>query len=101
MGVAVAQKTKVASWGNSEAVRIPKGLLRSAGLASGDEVNVSVNERGNIEIMPEAKAHRRVRAARGVTYESLFDGYTGGAALGEACDWPDVMVGAEKRSWGL
>ena len=100
MAVAI-QRTKVSSWGNSEAVRIPRGVLRAAGLSSGDDVDVAVNERGNIELVPGERAHRRIRPARHVTYESLFADYKGDAQVDSACVWPDAMVGAEGEAWGL
>ncbi|WP_165171025.1 AbrB/MazE/SpoVT family DNA-binding domain-containing protein [Adlercreutzia sp. ZJ242] len=96
-----AQRTRISSWGNSEAVRIPKGILKAAGLSAGDDVDVAVNERGNIELVPKERAHRRVRPARHVTYESLFAGYEGDARADSACAWPDAMAGAEGRAWGL
>ncbi|MDO4289978.1 MAG: AbrB/MazE/SpoVT family DNA-binding domain-containing protein [Eggerthellaceae bacterium] len=108
MGCMVAaQRTKVSSWGNSEAVRIPKSILRAAGLSSGDDVDVVVNESGNIELVPMERAHRRVRPVRGVTYETLFSGYKGDPIADSQRAWPDApngvdgMVGAEKAAWGL
>lgn len=44
--------TAIAGWGNSVAIRIPKHLLKDTGLNKGDAVNLEVNERGNIEIVP-------------------------------------------------
>lgn len=98
---AMTQQTRISSWGNSEAVRIPKGILKAAGLSSGDDVGVSINERGNIELVPKQRAHRRIRPARHVTYASLFASYEGDAMADSACAWPDDMAGVEKRAWGL
>lgn len=99
--------TAISSWGNSDAVRIPQGVLRDAGLRRGDRVVVAVNERGNIELVPEAAAHRRVSPARGVTYEALFKGFDSSsmAALREASRddgsaWLDEdLCGAEYEAW--
>lgn len=97
--------TAIASWGNSEAIRIPQDMLRRAGLHKGDRVTFEINERGNLEIVPEEKEHRHVAPARGVTYESLFKDYDVSAAVkmpmpeGE-CTWPDDdMAGAEYEAW--
>lgn len=99
--VVAIQRTKVSSWDNSEAVRIPRGVLRTAGLSSGDDVDVAVNKRGNIELVPGERAHQRAHPARHVTYESLFADNKGDAQVDLACVWPDVMVGAEGEAWGL
>lgn len=101
MCMTMSQRTKISPWGNSEAVRIPCVILKAAGLASGDDVNVSVNERGNIELVPQERAHRRIKPMRGVTYDSLFAGYEGNAAFDSKSMWPDGVVGAEREAWGL
>lgn len=91
--------TTIATWGNSEAVRIPREILRITGLGKGDRVSVQVNEKGCIEIAPKPREHRRVAPARGITYDALFKNYTGGR-LENAGAWPDdSLVGAEKDAW--
>lgn len=91
--------TTIAPWGNSEAVRIPRDVLRSAGLRRGDQVSFEVNRKGRIEIIPQKQPHRRVEPARGVTFDTLFKGYEGGClANGDA--WPsDDLAGADWDSW--
>lgn len=91
--------TPIAAWGNSEAIRIPREILRSVGLRKGDRVGFEVNARGRLEIVPEEEMHRRVVPARGVTFESLFRGHED--AGGSSADaWPNEdMVGAEWESW--
>ena len=93
--------TKIASWGNSDAIRIPRAILKSAGLASGDGVEVVLNERNNIEIIPKARQHRRVKPMRGITFETLFAGYDPSKTAGSMSPaWPDDnMVGAEFEAW--
>ncbi len=92
--------TAVAAWGNSDAIRIPRDLLRRVGLKTGDPVTVAVNDRGNLEISPEPLAHRRCAPATGVTFDSLFKGYRGGR-LDNAGAWEgdDDLVGAEREAW--
>ena len=91
--------TAVASWGNSEAIRIPQDILRRSGLRRGDRVDFSINERGNIEIIPEKNAHRCVEPAKNVTYETLFNGYAPVEDSGMPA-WPnDDMRGAEFEAW--
>ena len=102
MAVAAASSsTRISVWGNSDAVRIPRGALRAVGLASGDSVEVVVNERHNIELVPKQRAHRRIRPKKGVSFDTLFAGYEPPATeprVGEC--WPDdSMVGAELDAW--
>jgi antitoxin MazE len=51
--------TKVQKWGNSQGLRLSKEILRDAGIAPGDEVDVAVRD-GLIVIAPV----RRVRGKR-------------------------------------
>lgn len=91
--------TAVGTWGNSAAVRIPRAMLSLLRLRRGDEVEIGVNERGNIEIAPAARAHRRVEPTPGVTFESLFADY-GGGRHDSSPAWADEgMVGAEAGAW--
>lgn len=91
--------TNIASWGNSEAVRIPKSLLRSVGLSAGDSVRIATTERGVIEIAPIRREHRRVQPKRGITFDSLFEGYEP-ARQNTAAPWPtDDMLGTELEAW--
>lgn len=99
--MATAVQTKISSWGNSDAVRIPQSLLRVAGLSSGDSVRIVVNERNNIELVREASPHRRVKPLRGVTFESLFGGpFPDVSQRGGGSPWPDDgFVGSELEAW--
>lgn len=92
-------QTKISTWGNSDAVRIPCAILRAVGLLSGDDVELVVNERNNIEIVPAGKSHRSVRPKRGVTFDALFSGYES-QRQPIAPAWPDDdMMGAELKAW--
>ncbi len=91
--------TAVGTWGNSAAIRIPKAIMSLLGLQKGDEVEVDVNERGNIEISPAIQQHRRVLPARGVTFMSLFAGYEGGRHDSSGAWASDDMEGAEAGAW--
>jgi antitoxin MazE len=50
-------KVKIAKWGNSLAVRLPKKLAEEAGLRPETEVDVTV-ERGNVQLKPVAAIPR-------------------------------------------
>lgn len=97
-----AMATAIAAWGNSEAVRLPREVMRSAGLRRGDRVDLVVNESGRIELVPEKRAHRRVAPAKNVSFETLFAGWEGQESA-FACapsGWPaDDLVGAEWDAW--
>ncbi len=60
--------TSIQRWGNSAAVRLPKRILREAGMSESDQIELRADERGIL-----------IRKAR--QYESLvqlFAGYKGG-----------------------
>lgn len=93
--------TAIASWGNSDAIRIPRDLLQRLGLKRGDRVRLEVNGRGNLEVVPESRAHRRVNNVPQVSFASAFAGYDGGRLDGSDA-WPtDALVGAEKDAWSM
>ena len=97
---ALAQPTKIAPWGNSDAIRIPRAILKRAGLATGDSVDIVVNERNNIEVRHKKKTHRCVKPARGITFDSLFASYQEGESAAVSEGWPNEdMVGSEFESW--
>lgn len=91
--------TNIASWGNSEAVRIPKSVLRAIGLSAGDGVRIGTTARGSIELVPVKRDHRCVQPKRGVTFESLFgNSYPDPVDSGPA--WPtEDMAGVELEAW--
>lgn len=93
--------TKIASWGNSDAIRIPRAILKGDGLSSGDGVDMVLNERNNIEIIPKTRQYRRVKPMRGITFDSLFAGYDPSETGNNmSFGWPDDnMVGAEFEAW--
>lgn len=93
--------TKVATWGNSAAVRLPKRVLRQAGIASGDSVRVLVRDDGHIDISGFAKPsaeHRHVTPESGITFESLTANWSGDPRLATEV-WDEEFVGAEAKAW--
>jgi antitoxin component of MazEF toxin-antitoxin module len=87
------------TWGNDDlTMRIPRDVLSAAGLSSGDIVDVQVNERGTIELVPRASCRVGTRRRR-VTFDELFRDYRG-AGESLADPWgSDELVGAEKDAW--
>lgn len=68
---------QISRWGNSLAVRLPKGLLDAAGLMEGDEVTIR-EERGRIVIEREPA----------VDLEAMIAGITEENRPEENFDWP-------------
>lgn len=93
--------TNIATWGNSEAIRIPKALLAVSGLKPGDRVQLRTVAEGRIEVVrvPRQQAHRHVRPTRHVTFDELFAEYEGGR-LDNLGAWPEAeMTPAEREPW--
>jgi antitoxin MazE len=76
---------KIAKWGNSVGVRIPKALLEVVGLSDND----------NVEIVAEDKMLIIKPARERLTIDKLFEGWTGESP--EPYDWGelDAPVGRE------
>jgi antitoxin MazE len=58
---------KVARWGNSLAVRLPRSVVEALGLREGDEVEISQRSPGDLEVSRDRRreeALARIRAAR-------------------------------------
>ena len=54
----VAHKSRLAKWGNSLAVRLPRRIVETARLREGDALNLSVGKGGAVVMRP---AHRKYR----------------------------------------
>lgn len=101
---ATAAKTTIATWGNSEAVRIPKYLLDMAELHRGDEVFIEFVSRGQLGVRRAVPSeHRHVMPSKRLTFDDLFRGYTG-SRLDNGDTWGDAdehATPAEQRAWSL
>ena len=63
-------ETQIGKWGNSLALRIPKGLADEVGLKEGGKVEVSLDE-GRLVIKPSSKIYSLEELTRGITAENL------------------------------
>lgn len=54
--------TTISKWGNSQGVRIPSDILKSAGYSVGDEVEVTTDDRG-VLIQKRTKQPEQLKAA--------------------------------------
>jgi antitoxin MazE len=67
-------KTKAQNWGNSLAVRVPRGLSEQAGLKAGDVVEIAV-VKGSIVLTPAAPQAARYELkdlVKGITRANLY-----------------------------
>jgi antitoxin MazE len=67
--------TKIQKWGNSQGVRFSQRILEEAHIATGDEVDVSVQE-GRIVVSPSQRIRGRYRLAEVVA--RIPEGYEPG-----------------------
>lgn len=63
-------ETKLAKWGNSVAVRLPKAALAQSSLHSGDKLTVSVEKDGRIVLTPARRKLRLMELVEGITPEN-------------------------------
>jgi len=77
----VAHKSRLAKWGNSLAVRIPRRIVETAHLREGDPLNLTVGKNGAVVMRP---AHRKYRL------EELVSGITPRNRHGET-DWGEPV----------
>jgi antitoxin MazE len=80
-----SQRSKIARWGNSLAVRIPQDAAQALGLTEGSEVSVTMKG--------QTLAIRRMR--RTITLDELLQGVTPKSAGGEIDAGPPVG----RESW--
>jgi len=91
--------TKIARWGNSYAVRVPKAIMDRSGLKQGDDVDFFINTTGNLELFPIKETHRHIKPTRKIHAEELLKAYRG-ERLANQDSWPDEgFVGAEQKAW--
>ncbi len=62
--------THIAKWGNSLAVRIPKGIAEHAALHEGDTLEVSVTEDGALVLRPARRQYSLEELVSGITPEN-------------------------------
>jgi len=60
--------TTLQAWGNSQGVRLPKALLASLNLETGDEVEIELTLKKDAIIMRPAKMSSRVRGRHRIEY---------------------------------
>lgn len=76
--------TKIAKWGNSKAIRIPKEILEEINLKNGDDVTIDIED-GCIIISPKKQINK-------IDLDALFKTYEGDDSKEF---WTDNSVGKE------
>lgn len=62
---------KIAKWGNSLAVSIPKAVAERARLREGERLEMSVNKDGAVALRPARPSYRLEDLLAGITDENL------------------------------
>lgn len=65
-------KTKAQKWGNSLAVRVPKGIAEQAGIREGDALNIEVADEA-IVLMPQRRGYRLAQMLMGIRKGNLHN----------------------------
>jgi antitoxin MazE len=55
---------RVAKWGNSLAVRLPSSLVEELKIQEGDDIEISVKERGKFEVSPDERRTQAIEEMR-------------------------------------
>lgn len=66
--------SRVARWGNSPAVRIPRAALIEAGLKEGDAVVVTADGKGGLSVAPDRRREEAMERLRNLRWK-LPEGY--------------------------
>lgn len=75
-------KTKAQKWGNSLAVRVPKGIAEKAGLKTEDVLEIEVED-GNLVLMPLTRREYRLKdLVKGITRDNLHQEIDFGEPVG-------------------
>jgi antitoxin MazE len=75
--------TQVSKWGNSLAVRIPKGLADDAQLREGEPVTVTVSGEGGLVIRPARRKYRLRELVARITARNRHEETDWGKPLGK------------------
>lgn len=74
-------KTKAQKWGNSLAVRVPKGIVEQSGIREGDVLNIEVADE-SIVLIPQRRGYRLESLLKEIRKDNLHDEADFGAPRG-------------------
>lgn len=66
--------SRVAKWGNSPAVRIPRAVMEASGLKDGDAVVVTALPEGGVTVKPDRRKEEAIAKLRSLRW-ALPEGY--------------------------
>jgi antitoxin MazE len=75
--------TQVAKWGNSLAVRIPRAIVRDAGLAEGDRLSLDLGADGTIVLRSSRRKYSLDELVAGISKKNRHRETGWGAAQGK------------------
>ncbi len=75
--------TNVAKWGNSLAVRLPKGVAEKAGLSEGEPLEVSVSKAGDVILSKTRRRYTLDELVAGITPENRHEEIDLGRPVGK------------------
>ena len=76
-------ETKLAKWGNSFAVRLPKEIVAQAALTTGDKFSLSVEKDGRIVLRPKPRKIALAELLEGITGENQHSQADWGRPVGK------------------
>ena len=76
-------KTQLAKWGNSLAVRLPRRVVESARLREGDPLSLSVGKDGAVVMRPRRRVYRLQELLSGITPKNRHEETDWGGAVGK------------------
>ena len=79
----VANKSQLAKWGNSLAVRLPRQIVETARLKEGDPLNLSVGKDGAVVMRPARRKYRLEEFVSRITPRNRHDETDWGGPVGE------------------
>ena len=76
-------ETKAQKWGNSLAIRVPKGVAQQAGVSIDDRLDIEVAADGVIVLRPQRRRKYRLSdLLKGITKENMHDEIDFGGPVG-------------------
>lgn len=75
-------QARIARWGNSLAVRIPKAFAQELRLSEGTDIEITAED-GKVVVAPAAKRYRLDELVAGITPENRHDETDWGDAVGK------------------
>lgn len=75
--------TQVAKWGNSLAVRIPRTIVKDAGLSEGDRVSLDLTADGNIVLRASRRKYSLAELVAGISKKNRHGETNWGPAQGK------------------